>query len=552
MMDTLRPHLRPELPALVGTLLLGLVIAGLGASQPLLTRMLIDEGLVGRDFSRIAVACAGMLAIALLGVLLGALHRAIYTRASGRVLFSLRSGVYAHLLHVSPRRLAAIPTGDMVNRLDADVAEVQRFGIDSAAAFVSGALSLVVVGAVMLHLSWQLCVIAVAVLPLQLVVRHVARPRIERTTRQVRESASGISAFLIETIGAARTVQAAAAEDRETRRLGALGDGYLAKVVRAQLVGFATGSAASLLGNVATAAVFLAGGWMVLGDELSIGTLVAFVAYLGRSAGSASGMVGLYTAYQRARVSLARIGELTALPTVPDRPDANPLPDDARGELCFEQLVVRSPRDGRAVLDGISLHIAAGSKLVIRGASGAGKSTLVDVLQRFVEPDGGCVRLDGLLLADYRLADLRRRVVAVEHSPVLFRGSILDNLRYGHEGVADDVVHRAAVAAGVDQFVRDLPEGYATQVGDGGAGLSTGQRQRIAIVRASLGDPLVVILDEAMSGLDRDTALVVSRAIDAAFAHRTRIVITHGESATQHADLVLELADGRLTSLAGS
>jgi ATP-binding cassette subfamily B protein len=147
---------------------------------------------------------------------------------------------------------------------------------------------------------------------------------------------------------------------------------------------------------------------------------------------------------------------------------------------------------------------------------------------------------------------LRRRVVVVEHSPVLFRGSLLDNLRYGHEGIGDDVVHRAAVAAGVDEFVRDLPDGYATQVGDRGAGLSTGQRQRIAIARASLDDPLIVVLDEAMSGLDRDTALAVSRAMDEAFAHRTRIVITHGDFATQDADLVVTLADGRLTTLAGA
>ena len=550
-MATLRPHVRREFSTLVGTLLLGLVIAGLGAAQPLLTRMLIDDGLVGKHFMRIVMACGGMLAIALIGTALGALHRAIYIRASGRVLFSLRGSVYAHLLRVSPRRLAAIPTGDLVNRLDADVAEVQRFGIDSAAAFVSGALSLLVVGAVMLHLSWQLCLFVIAVLPLQLAVRHVTRPRIERTTRQVREAASGISAFLIETIGSTRTVQAAAAEDWEARRLAALGEGYLAQVVRSQLAGFATGAAASLLGNVATAAVFLAGGWMVLEGSLSIGTLVAFVAYLARSAGSASGMVGLYTSWQRARVSLGRIDELTALPIVVDLPGARSLLADARGDLRFEGLVVRSARDGRAVLDGIDLHVVAGTKLVIRGVSGAGKSTLVDVLQRFVEPDAGLVRLDGLPLAHYRLADLRRRVVAVEHSPVLFRGSILDNLRYGHEDIAEELVRSAAVAAGVDEFVRSLPDGYATHVGDGGSGLSTGQRQRIAIARASLGDPLVVILDEAMSGLDRDTAFIVSRAIDAAFAHRTRIVITHGESATQGADLMVELADGRLASLAG-
>jgi hypothetical protein len=203
--------------------------------------------------------------------------------------------VYAHLLRVSPRRLARVPVGDLVSRLDGDIAEVQRFGTDAAASFISSVLTLVVVGAVMLGLSWRLTLLVVAMLPLQLVVRQYARPRIEASTRALREAAARLSGFLVETLSGARSVQAAAAEEVEGRRLDALGAAYLGRVLRQQLVTYSTGSLAGFLGHVATAATFVLGGWYVLQGHLSVGTLVAFVAYLGRSAGSAASMAALYT-----------------------------------------------------------------------------------------------------------------------------------------------------------------------------------------------------------------------------------------------------------------
>jgi ATP-binding cassette subfamily B protein len=507
--------------------------------------------LLGRQFDRIVIACVGMLALALVGTLLGGLHRAIYVRASGRVLFSLRRAIYAHLLRVSPRRLDAVPTGDLVTRLDGDVAEVQRFGTDSAAALIGSVLSLLVVGAVMVRLSWRLSLLVVALLPLQLLVRHYARPRVEQTTRDVREAASGISGFLIETLGAARAVQAAAAESIEVARLGLLGEDYLRRVVRSQLVGYMTGAAATLLGNLATAAVFLFGGWAVLQGEFSVGSLVAYVAYLGRTSGSATSIVGLYTGYQRARVSLGRVGELMALPEVHRHDVAIPIPTTAAGRLELRQVTVRSQRGTQAVLDAIDLVIPAGTKVVLGGASGAGKSTLGDVLRRFVDPDGGHVLLDGQDLACYQLEAVRGRIVVVEHSPVLFRGRIADNIRYGHPDADDAAVRAAATRAGLDEFIRSLEAGYSTRVGEGGAGLSTGQCQRIAIARAVLADPLVVVLDEATSGLDAGTARGIHEALDAAFAHRTRIVITHRSGDVERADLRLELEDGRLRDIGG-
>ncbi len=527
-------------------LLLALLIAALSAAQPLLTRVVIDQGLIGRQFSRLAGACLGMLGVAGAGFVLGGIHRVIYVRASGRALFSLRGAVYAHLLKVSPRRLSRVPVGDLVSRLDGDIAEVQRFGTDAAAAFIGSVLTLLAVGAVMLGLSWRLTLLVAALLPLQLLVRQYARPRIEASTRELREAAGRLTSFLVETLSGARHVQAAAAEELEGRRLESLGDGYLGRVLRQQLVTYATGSFAGFLGHLATAATFVLGGWYVLQGRLSVGTLVAFVAYLGRSSGSAASIAALYTGYQRARVSLARVQELLDLPCVAEHAQAIAVSEGARGALRFESVSVSSSVEARPVLDSITVDIPAGSKVVLRGASGAGKSTLADLLRRFVDPDSGQILLDGRPLQEYKLADLRRRIVVVEHSPVLFRGSILDNLRYGNPEVDEAGAIDAARRALVDEFAGTLPEGYASQVGEGGSGLSTGQRQRIAIARAVLARPLIVILDEATSGLDADAARAVHRSLDSAFADRTRLVITHRAGGIEGTDLCWQLEAGRL------
>ncbi len=530
------PHLRPRLGRFGLALGLGLLLAALSAAQPLLTRYAIDDGLIGRHYERLLAACLGMLALAATGLALGALHRLVYVRASGRTLFSLRGAAYAHLMRVSPRRLSQWSVGDLVSRLDGDVAEVQRFGTDAVAGFINGCLSLAATAAVMLSLSWRLTLLVAALLPLQLLVRHHARPRIESSTRRMRDKAGEIGGFLVETLAGAREVQGAGAARLEERRLAALNEDYLERALDQQLVSYGTSAAATLIGHVATAAVFVLGGYYSLNAHLSVGTLVAFVALLGRGAGSASSLMGLYTGYQRARISLERLGALFALPPVAERADAAALPATGGGALAFEGVTVLLP-DGRRLFDALDLRIEAGTKVLLRGASGAGKSTLIDLLRRFAEPDCGRILIDGRPLADVRLEDLRRRIVVVEQAPVLFRGTILDNLRYGLPHVNEAAVLEAALSAGVEEFVRDLPLGYQTPIGTGGAGLSTGQRQRIAIVRAALADPLVVILDEATNALDLEAARAVHRALDATFPSRTRIVITHHAAQVEDFDI---------------
>ena len=324
------------------------MIAALSAAQPLLTRVVIDQGLIGRQFPRLVAACLGMLVLAVIGFALGGLHRAIYIRASGRTLFSLRGAVYAHLLRVSPRRLARVPVGDLVSRLDGDIAEVQRFGTDAAASFVSSVLTLAAVGAVMLGLSWRLtpadrgaAAAAAAGAPLRAPAHRGQHARVARSLRPLERISGG------DPVGRARGAGGGGRRGRGSAAGPRLGDAYLGQVLRQQLVAYATGSFAGLLGHLATAATFVLGGWYVLHGQLSVGTLVAFIAYLGRSSGSAASIASLYTGYQRARVSLERVEELLDLPVVAESPQAIAVPADARGALRFEAVSVARRRRGR-------------------------------------------------------------------------------------------------------------------------------------------------------------------------------------------------------------
>ena len=548
--------MRPRLGALLAVLALASLISLLATAQPYLSKLIIDDGLIGRRFDLLCWLCAAIVALALLGALLGAWNRWLYVSVSGRILFDLRQQIYRHLLTLPPAFFRRRPVGDLVTRLDGDVAEIQRFSTDTLLAVVNGVLLLVATGLIMIKLSPLLTTIAAAALPLQLLLRHHARGRMQQTTRAVREQSGLIAHFLMETLGSAKAVQAAVSEDFESRRLQGLNQGFLSRLLSQQLFSFSVGAASSLLSHLATAAVFVVGGYQVLHGALSVGTLVAFTAYFTRTSGSALSLMNLYLAYQRAAVSLTRVRELllpdvtsgaTAPATVrPTRPTAAPNQVPPGAEIRFENLSFTPPGAGEPVLRQLDWVLAGGSKCVLAGDSGAGKSTLVDCLRRFVEPDAGRILLAGRELADYDLGALRRAVCVLESEPVLFRGSLLHNLRYGHFEASDEAVLSAARRAGVDEFVARLPQGYSTEIGGGGAGLSTGQRQRIAIARALLGRPSVLVLDEATSNLDAAAVAGLHALIDEHFADCTRLVITHAPAAVARATARYWLRSGRI------
>lgn len=541
-------HIRPRFPALSSVLALTLINSALSTALPYLSKLIIDRGLIGHNVRALIILCASVVGLAALSFVIGGIARWIYVRASAGILFGLREQVYGGLLTLAPEFYRRRPVGDLVTRLDGDVAEIQRFSTDSLLACINGVLLLVGTVAVMLVMSWQLTLVAAAVLPIQLAMRRWARPLIAHRTRALREQTGDVSQFLFETLSSVKAIQGAAAENHIQDRLRRLNRDYLTRLLSLQIVSYGLGGVSGLLSHSTTAAVFIYGGLRVVDGSLTVGTLVAFVAYMARGTGSAVSLLNLYTAYQRALVSLERVEELLVVQP-PDGADASLRQRRLRAEgrsLVLRNVSLGLHACGAPLLTDCSFEFAGGSKVVIHGASGVGKSTLIDAMRRFVPLDSGAVLLGGVDVADYEIAVLRRAIEVLVAEPVIFRGTLRENIRFGSFDASESSVADAARRAGLEEISGALPSGLNTLLGTGGLGLSAGQRQRVAIARTLLRRPEVLILDEALANLDAESAIGLHDVIDSQFAACTRIVVSHSPHLVPRADLVVEMRQGRL------
>lgn len=537
---------RPHRLAIAGLLGLSVCASLLVLVQPWLTKQLIDDGLLARNFPVLATVAGLMIVAGLLGTALSGVNRYLHTRLSGRILFALRDDLYQHLQTLSPGFYGQRRIGDLMSRIDGDVAEIQRFAVDSLFSAVSSIIGLLVALGMLLALSWQLSLLALILIPLDVLWLRWMRRKVERDVRQLRERSADVSSFMVETLPVMKFIQSAGQQQREARRLETLGQGYMSQLLRLQVTEFFTQAVPGTLTSLSRACVFLIGGYWVVEGTWQLGALIAFSTYLGMAIGPVQSLLGLYVAIQRMTVSLGRVMELRGeQPAVLSPSNPKPLPDE--GDLRFE--VVHFSHPGRpSTLNGINAHIPYGSKVALSGGSGVGKSTLVDLLQRHHDPQSGRVLLGGVDLRELDLLELRRRIAVVSQDIVLFRGSLADNLAYAVPGASREAVAAVARLAQLDGLIADLPEGLDSPLGERGQQLSGGQKQRIAIARALLQDPLILVLDEATSAVDEATEREVIEAIDRLFARRTRILISHRPSTLANADLCLHLQAGQLTA----
>lgn len=539
-----REFIRPERRALAGILTLSSLATGLALVPPYLTKWLVDLALLPGDARLLLWLCAALFAVTVGGAVLAIANQYLHTRVSGRVLFAMREQVFAHLLLISPRRLAAEREGQLFARLDGDVAEVQRFGLDSLLALFSGTLGLIATVTLLIALAPRLALVTLAIIPLEFFALRWLRPRIATRTRALRERTGELTTFFVDALPAIKQIQSLGIEAREGQHLKRLHRGYLGDLLSLQLWNGAAGNAPRLIGAAGQTLVFAIGGSAVIAGSLSLGSLLAFAAYLARSIGPVQTLLGVYTSAARAGVSLDRVRELTALRpevTSPANPHPLPGPPVGTGAIRFSQ--VSFGHEGEeAIFGSASCDIAAGTKVLLSGPSGIGKSTWIDLLLRHYDPDAGNIFLDGVDLRHLELSALRRAVAVVGQGGVLFSGTIAENLRYGApEDTSDSTLREAAERAQLREVLAQRQLGLETRVGPRAQALSGGERQRLLLARAFLRDPRVLILDEATSELDPASEASIDHVVDTLFPASTRIVVRHRSRDITPFDLCLEI-----------
>ena len=526
-------------------LALSLVSTLLGLAQPYITKLLIDEALLRKNTQALTTVAALMVVVTVLGFALNIISGYRYVAVSAAVLFDMRLAVYRHLQKLSPRFYTRTKLGEIVSRLNNDISEVQRVAADTLLAAISNFIFLVGSVTIMVLLNWKLFLLSILLVPVSVLALKHYRQKLTDKVRGMRERSADIGSFLIESLMGMRLVIASNTQDAEVARFRAKNQSFVDALLSMQLVSYFAGALPVTVLTLSTALVFFYGGKLVIDGVMTVGALVAFMAYHMRLLAPVQNLMGLYTSIATARVSLNRVFEILDTPVeVNEAPGALAL-RDVRGDIEFRDVTLKYDRE-TVVLDSVSFEIPAGSLCAVAGPSGVGKSTIADLLLRFYDPQAGTIRLDGKDLREIRLADLRREVVLVEQTAFLFNATIAENIKYGRPEATLEEIIRAAKAASIDAFIRSLPEGYDTQVGERGQALSAGERQRVALARALLRDPAVLVLDEPTASVDPITEQIIAAELASVMRGRTTLVISHRLSLIEHADWVLVIDNGKV------
>lgn len=536
--------IRPERRRLVAATAFLVLGSAMGLVYPQAIRVILDVALQRGSESWVDAAALGMLAVfAVQGVAIGFRH-VLFNVAGERVVARLRESLFRHLLQQEVALFDALRTGELASRLSQDVARLSGSIGQNLAGALGNALTTLGGLALLLHTSPALTVWMLAVVPPVAFGGMAYGRRMQRTSREVQDALARAQAVAEEALVGVRTVRSFVAEETEARRYAEALRHALDLARRGAVSMGSFMALGSFAGFAAAAAVLWRGGRMVVAGELSAGALMSFLVYTLLVAFSLGALSDAWAEFMRAAGAATRVFELL------DRrpamaPSGGRVPATVRGHVHLEGVrFTYASRPDAEVLRGLTLTLAPGERVALVGPSGSGKSTVAALLGRLYDPDAGRVLLDGQDVRELDPRWLRRQVGTVSQEPLLFSGTVADNIRYARPEASLEEVEAAARAANAHDFITRFPQGYATRVGERGAQLSGGQKQRIAIARAVLKDPRILVLDEATSALDAESEHLVQEALDRLMEGRTTLVIAHRLSTVRGADRVLVLEGG--------
>ena len=545
---TLLQFIAPYKARLILTFVLTLFSAAVGLSYPLLAKFLVDVVLTRKSVHLLVLSTIAFALILVLSFACSTLTRYLSLSTSARILMDMRLHLFRHVQTLSFQFYKKMRMGDIMSRLNSDVAEIQKVATDSALSLALSCLTIAGTAGLLAWLNWRLFIVCSFFIPFSVEGLRRCREPITGQAKAVRERNADFASVLLESLGGIKFIRSVGTEETEAAKLAGCNERYVDSLLRYQVLSSAGQAVPAFFLSLSTLIVLLYGGYLVIRGQMTLGALVAFSAYQGRLIGPIHNLMGLYLGVQRAGVSLERVFELLdQQPCVKEASDPISLPQ-VRGEIQFRGISF-SYDEGQGILHDINLVVPAGSRLAIIGPTGAGKSTVMELLLRFYDPQQGQILLDGCDLRELELKTLRENIAVVTHEPFLFHDILEENIRYGNRHATAQDIRAAARAADIHDFILSLPQGYQTVVGERGIGLSAGQRQRIAIARAILREAKVWIFDEATAALDVLTELRIQQAMDDWLGDYTSIVVTHRISSVVNMDRIVVMEGGRITQM---
>ena len=535
--------LRPYWRFIFQSLLVGIMVMFLQIPGPYITKVLIDDVYPHKDYTLLTF-------ILILGAVLSTglgftnLLSGYFSRYVGvNMGLDFKSRFYSHIQSLDFSFFDNRQTGEILSRFrDMDSSVNSTVGMVNS--LIMNTLQLLIFPPILLYINWQLALISLAVLPFDTVLVMVSKKYLSRVSKKLTEASAESSATSYESLSGIRTVQALGLEAAFYHKIRDIFINVSKLRIRSTHLSGGFGFVGTLIKTAGTLAYGWYGWTQVLNGNLSLGSYMAFSGYVGYLYGPIGNLIGLVGQVEMALVRINRFFEVYDLqPEIQDRPDMPALPQ-VRGEIEFHD-VSFSYQEDQPVLQHINLHISAQTTIALVGKSGSGKSTLAKLIPRFYDPQEGYVSIDGYDIRNYRLKSIRQQVGFALQGSTLFQGSILDNLTFGHDIPMRDV-QDATQAAYIHDFIASLPEGYETLVGEQGAQMSEGQKQRIALSRVLLMDTPILILDEPTAALDMESEYHIQEALKTVRQGRTTIIIAHRLSTIQNADEIVVLDEGQI------
>ncbi|HNR02168.1 MAG TPA: ABC transporter ATP-binding protein [Anaerolineaceae bacterium] len=576
-------YARPYRWQLAATLLVITASSGLHLLNPLIMREMIDKTIPAGNIRRLILLAVTLLLVALLNGVLNVFNRRLSSSMGEGVIRDLRVALYSHLQRMSLRFFTNTKVGELMSRLNNDVVGAQNAVTNTMISIISNLVQAVAVLVVMLTLEWRLTLISLVVAPLFILVVRQLSKRLRDIVRKQLEANASMNAMMNETlnIGGALLVKIFGRQRQEVDRFSRRANQVKDNGIKRTQTGSIFMAISGLLVAVGTALVYGLGGYFVISGVFTIGTVVAFSAYLVSLYGAIQGLANAPVDFASSIVSFERVFEVIDLPVeIKEEPSAVEL-RDVQGEIVFDDVTFayqvgdekllsdvhrygsmdsiatalsddepeteerRSQARGNALAD-IRFHVSPGQLVALVGPSGAGKTTLTYLIPRLYDPSSGRILIDGKDLRHVTLESLTRQIGMVTQETYLFHDTIRTNLLYSRLDATQEELEHACKAANIHNFIHDLPDGYDTVVGERGYRLSGGEKQRLSIARVILKDPRILVLDEATSSLDSESETLIQDALKRVMHKRTSIVIAHRLSTILAADLILVIDRGRV------